>query len=382
MQGLKAMINKIYLKNFKCYLDQPFLLSELTLFCGNNSAGKSTAIQALLLIFQNNFSTKLELTGGFIQPGTYDDIHNRNAENDSLLINIETTFGSLSWGYNEKEFDSQTRQHVEEAPLPFIDELSPDVSRLMQRLKEHYAKEFIYLSAERWGPRSNYPYSTQRRSSKWLGVNGEFTPQVLEKLVKSSKVIGKDDPRQHSGRSVKSMTTAADNLYAWMGEISPGVFIDAQSLKGADIATNQYQFFGQSYRAVNVGFGLSYVLPVVLALLNAESGGLVIIENPEAHLHPKGQSILGRLIALTAEAGVQVIVETHSDHVINGMRIMPRLGKVNHKKMSIYQIGANSEHSDVRHIEVKSDGQLSEWPEDFFDQQLIDMDILISGKGR
>lgn len=109
-------------------------------------------------------------------------------------------------------------------------------------------------------------------------------------------------------------------------------FIKAQAFKHADITTNQYTFGGESYRAVNVGFGLSYVLPIVLALLVTKPGGLVIIENPEAHLHPRG-SYLGRLIALAAEAGVQVVVETHSDHIINGIRLMPRLGKVQDKNL-------------------------------------------------
>ncbi|WP_180834594.1 AAA family ATPase, partial [Vibrio parahaemolyticus] len=67
------------------------------------------------------------------------------------------------------------------------------------------------------------------------------------------------------------------------------------------------------------------VLPIVLALLVTKPGGLVIIENPEAHLHPKGQSYLGRLIQRTAEAGVQVIIETHSDHLLNGIRVAARL---------------------------------------------------------
>ena len=50
-------------------------------------------------------------------------------------------------------------------------------------------------------------------------------------------------------------------------------------------------------------------------------GELIVIENPETHLHPKGQANLAKLIALVAEQGVQIIIETHSDHIINGLRV-------------------------------------------------------------
>jgi predicted ATPase len=371
------MINEVILSNFKCYEKEPFKLSNLTVFCGNNSAGKSTVIQALLLAFQNDFSSNLELTGDYIQPGSYDDIHNRNAENDSLEVKLITSRGHVAWGYDDLEFDSKKRIEVEEAPLPLLSRSNEVVNT---ELYELYKDDFTYLTAERWGPRSNYPYSTKRRSNNWLGVHGEYTPQVLEVIATSIIRFPTQDVRLPPNVDRNTVTSLADVIYEWMGEISPGVFIKAKSHKDADISTNQYRFGGHFYRAVNVGFGLSYVLPVVLALLNAKPGGLVIIENPEAHIHPRGQSYLGRLIALTAQSGVQVIVETHSDHVINGMRIMPRLGLVDCDKITIYQVFSGGEHSKVDKITVDSQGELSEWPKDFFDQQLVDMDILMSGK--
>ncbi|MBY8114028.1 DUF3696 domain-containing protein [Vibrio fluvialis] len=372
------MINEVTLKNFKCYKNQPFKFSNLTVFCGNNSSGKSTVIQSLLLILQNNFSTDLELTGDYVQPGSYNDIHNRNAEEDSLSILIDTSVGAVSWGYSEEEFSSEKRKEVEEAPLPLLD-FSDETVR--HKLRELYREEFIYLHAERWGPRSNYPYSTQRRSQTWLGANGEYAPQVLELLVKNIQTMPQEDARIHPNLANGTTVGIAQNLFEWMGEVSPGVFIKAQALKNADITTNQYTFGGESYRAVNVGFGLSYVLPIVLALLVTKPGGIVIIENPEAHLHPRGQSYLGRLIALAAQAGVQVIVETHSDHIMNGIRLMPRLGKVENDNLLFYQV-INEEGSTttVKKISVNSQGQFSEWPKGFFDQQVLDMEVLMTGR--
>ena len=74
-------------------------------------------------------------------------------------------------------------------------------------------------------------------------------------------------------------------------------------------------------RPTNMGFGVSYALPVITAGLLAPAGSLLVVENPEAHLHPAGQSRVGRFLAHLAASGVQVVAETHSDHVLNGVRL-------------------------------------------------------------
>ena len=122
------------------------------------------------------------------------------------------------------------------------------------------------------------------------------------------------------------------------------------------------------YRPTNVGFGLSYILPVVAALLAAPKDALVIIENPEAHLHPRGQTRMGELCARAAAAGVQVIVETHSDHVLDGARLMVK-DRVLDRGAAHFHYLHHSEGSVVRRSPVIDDeGRLSEWPEGFFDQ--------------
>ncbi|KIP65425.1 hypothetical protein SN11_25140 [Vibrio harveyi] len=379
------MIKNIKLRNFKCYTDQVIEFRNLTVFCGNNSVGKSTAIQSVLMAIQGDFSQEgLPLNGEFISVGTYNDLHKRNEEEDTVFFEIESRRGSCSWGYQLDDFDAEHYEtdgyNVRKAqmisqPLPLLSSYGDDCGSLKRAIKEN----FQYLSAERLGPKSNYPYSTQRRSKNWLGAQGEFSPQVLS----TSGGLGdlaEGDCRLHETAITRSII---HNIFQWLGVISPGAFVDSTSIEHADIATALFEFGdGQKYRPINVGFGLSYSLPIIIALLVTKPGGLVIVENPEAHLHPKGQSYLGRLIALTAEAGVQVIVETHSDHIINGMRLMPRLKKVDCNNIKIYQVEADLENHCSRAIPitVNEQGELSEWPDQFFDQQLIDMDILLSGK--
>jgi predicted ATPase len=131
-----------------------------------------------------------------------------------------------------------------------------------------------------------------------------------------------------------------------------------------------------------MGFGLSYSLGIVCALLLTKPGGLVVIENPEAHLHPRGQSYIGRLIARAALAGVQVIIETHSDHLLNGIRVGARLDDdyVGEGFKVYYVSGVQDSESTVEEISIGENGQLSSWPEGFFDQQAYDLKTLMKGE--
>jgi predicted ATPase len=136
----------------------------------------------------------------------------------------------------------------------------------------------------------------------------------------------------------------------------------------------------REYRATNVGFGLSYVLPVLVALLGVSRGGLVLIENPEAHLHPRGQTRLGELCARAAAAGVQVVIETHSDHVMDGSRIAIREGVLEASNAAFHYFGRTGEEIEVVSPSVDAEGRLSEWPAGFFDQTRRDTARLVRPK--
>lgn len=73
--------------------------------------------------------------------------------------------------------------------------------------------------------------------------------------------------------------------------------------------------------SVNVGFGLTDILSVILTGLLAKKGAVFIVKNPEAHLHPAGQTYLGMFLAKLQKTAVQVVVESHSKHIFNGLRL-------------------------------------------------------------
>ncbi|MDD1792758.1 DUF3696 domain-containing protein [Enterovibrio sp. ZSDZ42] len=376
------MINKLNLYNFKAYKDEEFEFSDLTVFCGNNSVGKSTAIQAISLAIQSYFGDNLALNGDLVELGYLDDVHHQNASKSNLKVELEIDSHVMSWGYRDlDEQDNESNKHLS-ALNPPSTESQQSIRKILENLQ--------FLQAERYGPRNNYELSKSGGfHNDWLGAKGEFTSELLSRAGRSQRLfVGgvnaseevSNDPRLHPKEVQVSLVKQID---AWLKEISPGMSLTSKLFAEASTAVNVFEQNGnKSLKPHNVGFGVSYALSIVTALLYTRKGGLVIIENPEAHLHPRGQSYLGRLIALTAEAGVQVIVETHSDHLINGIRIMPRLEKVDCGKIRIYQIIADIEEqcSKALPITVTEQGELSDWPEQFFDQQLIDMDILMSGQ--
>ena len=174
-----------------------------------------------------------------------------------------------------------------------------------------------------------------------------------------------------------------DQVSAWMGEISPGVRLTAQLLPLIEKAKLEISYSGdrlvsEPFLPVNVGFGIPYVLPLIVELLISGQESLLLIENPESHLHPRGQTMIGRLIALAAENGCQVICESHSDHVINGIRVAAKQGLVSNEKIGISFFSKNEDQeTKVSPIWMDREGNLSDYPAGLLDEWGILMTELI-----
>jgi predicted ATPase len=125
-------------------------------------------------------------------------------------------------------------------------------------------------------------------------------------------------------------------------------------------------------------------LPVIVSILASEEGDLILIENPEAHIHPYGQAKLAELICLAANAGVQLIVETHSDHIINGILVQSKRFEkeakgINRENVKIYHFDRNDETQSTNweEIEIDFNGRTKNRPQGFFDQTGKDLRKLI-----
>ncbi len=364
------MITNLELQNYKCFDSLDLTLKPLTLITGINGMGKSSVIQSLLLLRQSFDSRylpqekKVELRGRLTDAKSGDDLRYVQAKSYSTVIQLSIDNIDCAW-------DIKAEGKLSHVECTF----SGDERVYMTSL---FDENFQYIGAERLGPRTEYNVANQFKNNTRLGTGQtELTASYLYRCISESMtlpIIAMKHPKIDSDLISK-------NLSAWLGEIAyEGTEVSSNELT-ADKVEISYdftkgKFSGKKLSPVSVGFGFSYVLPVILAALTAKPGSLLLIENPEAHLHPAAQSKIGKLLALAANNGVQIIVETHSDHLINGIRVAVRgdeiVGKIDSEKIVIYYFNSELEEDfDKRYkemIRINNNGKLDNWPNGFFDE--------------
>lgn len=369
------MIAKIRLKNFKRFRDLTLPTANLTVLTGTNGAGKSTVLQSLLLarqIARQPNRTHVELNGvGSLDLGGPDDIIHREASEELASVEVRDTHGKhWLWSFGAKESsDSRTLNAI-------VVERPGDYNGILARS----APEFCYLSAERLGPRDVLAASAARLEELDVGPRGEFVAQVLASFDRSRISTGRADNLSPETQLFGLLSQTE----SWMAKIVRPIQIEAEWFPNTSVTRLRFKTPGLTAewtRAPNAGFGISYALPVVVAALRAADGGLLLVENPEAHLHPAGQSKIGGFLARIAADGVQVFLETHSDHVLNGIRVAVAEGSaaLSPEETAIHFFRAEDEDGpDLYSIELKRTGQLSAWPIGFFDQVQVDLAALVS----
>ena len=361
------MISTIHLWNFKCFEDNEVPLGPFTLLAGPNATGKSTVLQSLLLLRQSHAigelaKGRLDLNGELVEIGRAQDALFEDADEDRL--GIELIFDDSAAMRFEFSYDRTTdRLHALET---VSDAFQPDVFHPDVLL---FNNPFHYLSAYRLGPQTTLPLSEWRVREHYLGSLGEYVWHYL--LEHGSEAVSSPNVTHPAAKK----RTLLAHVEAWMGVISPGVHLELQSIGQADKVIAGYRFerpdsdvATRAYRPTNVGFGISYSLPVVVALVAAPPAGMVLIENPEAHLHPRGQTQLGRLAALAAAGGTQVLLETHSDHVLNGVRIAVRNGELSPTQVRLNYFERTGNRAAILFPQIDADGRIDHWPDGFFDE--------------
>jgi predicted ATPase len=324
------MIKTIGFEGFKSLLSEELELGGLTLLTGINSSGKSSVIQGIRMLERISLRQDVMLEGH----GTIEDLVNPYTE--TLEIRAETRFGTTSYRYTDKEIFTDYFDHGSFFKL-------------------------TYIAADRYGPESFLQIYPGEKYD--LGSRGENVFKVIDWYDTNSTNLPAIVKHPES-----QGTTFSFNLEAWLGVISPNHGFKAHVQELSD--TSNATFHGR--RAKNVGFGLSYVLPVIVALLQStvQENSIVLIENPEAHLHPKGQTEMARLIARCVEAGTQVVIETHSDHIFDGIRVQAKESEsAFHEQIKAYWFELDEKrNSVVEEVEIDENGRISQSPQGLFDQ--------------
>jgi len=353
------MFKSLHLENFKGFdkIDIPF--RAVTLLTGLNSAGKSSVLQALLLLKQidwerepNTDHVELFPNGSYVSLGSGRELLHEFAKTDQVSIcckMVGRTKHDWKFSYDNKSHRLVTARKYGRNDLSSLNML-----------------KLSYLNAERWGPRVTYPYENSEHPDS-LGIYGQF---AMRYLIDHAEMPVENVKARH--RDVKA-PGLLHQVQAWLGEISPGVKLDVKPAGDTGFAVAGFGFdrkgdvASRLYRPTHVGFGLSYSLPLIISLLSAKKGSIVLLENPEAHLHPRGQTQLARLIALTGNVA-QVIVETHSDHLMNGLRVAVKREELSSNKVVFNYFSRDGVNSTIQTPAIDRNGRLSSWPPGFFDE--------------
>ncbi|PEQ92942.1 hypothetical protein CN481_14225 [Bacillus sp. AFS006103] len=356
---------KIGFKNFRSLKNLELNLSDINILAGGNAAGKSSIIQAILLAKSTSetWNTKeIKLNGSYnLMLGRAEDIISHNPTSDEIDIII-----------SNNEQDMVYRYKLDYLNKPYTIELKENSSSNIHLLNDCVVH---YLNAERLGPRKGQMFDPTE--SLTTGFHGEYVNHVLSRADALHIRVPENI------KNPNALERFSTQVEAWMQLIIPDFRLEVKPIKEVDMVTISYgnSALGRFIPPTSTGFGITYSLPIITAglLATTQEKSILIVENPEAHLHPYSQSRIGQFLALVSLAGVQVIIETHSEHIVNGMRI--QLAKKNATQSGVVHYITQIDGDTIStKIEINENGELSSWPKGFFDQEKNDLFELLKLK--
>ena len=371
------MIAEIRLENFKRFRELTLRTADLTVFTGANGAGKTSVLHSLLLARQMTTQPRqshVELNGvDTLELGEAEDVIHREAGDELAAIEVLDTEGKRwRWSFRSSGNKRTLNAAVVDKSVDYAGAIAEP------------PPWFTYLCAERLGPRDVLSASAADVGELCVGSRGEFVAQVLASFDRSRVSTG----RLALNTAETTFSGLLHQTESWMGKIVRPTQIEAEWFPNTSITRLRFKTPGlrtEWTRAPNAGFGISYALPVIVAALRAAVGGLLLVENPEAHLHPAGQSAIGGFLAQVAADGVQVFIETHSDHVLNGIRVSVAEGTAAlHEGQAVIHFfrGEDDAGAAVESMDLRGTGQLTDWPAGFFDQAQVDLAVLAARRRR
>lgn len=365
------MLTQITLDRFKCFNRLYMPLKPLTLIAGVNGAGKSSIIQALLLLVQSCKDKDHDWKNELVINGDLTDL-----DNARFLLYNSTELENATVGITV-ENDNESEIVFSIIPKQ-IDTVAPcTVKGNLDEAKNNwslFADSFVYLYADRDRPRGKYGSSGKGRLDSRLGdVTANKAAFLLAREINDNKSIAIEQLKHQKAKDASVLR----NVSAWIGYImGEDVEVTAKEVEKDKEAKFEYTIKnkdgeGQVLSPLNMPFGHSYILPIVLAVLTAPKDSLIMIENPESHLHPSAQTRMGEFLSRAANEGIQIIIETHSDHLMNGIRIACRHKIITPDNIEMDLIGRETTDSKEHtrfHIKLNDDGTVVSWVPGFFDE--------------
>ncbi|MEA2600532.1 MAG: hypothetical protein QOF89_1524 [Acidobacteriota bacterium] len=378
-----SAVSAISIKGFKSFVDEQRIeIRPLTLLAGANSSGKSSALQPLLLLKQT-------LEAPF-DPGPLllDGPHVRFTSALQFLSRTARQVNASQFSIYIEDFNGQSVRDVFRRAGDFgVELVSTEVtgqffdgvrSTILTAEMSSAPKEGVGVIRDRcfldWGVQGLSPLTNvfqgmilsmlhipgmrgnPLRSYRTAAV-GDYFPGTFENYVASVILFW---------RSIQD--DKLEKLDKWLqvlgltGQVLPKI-IDATQV---ELLVSRLPVESDLVNIADVGFGVSQVLPVLVALLAAKPGQLVYLEQPELHLHPRAQQALAVVLADAANRGVRVVAETHSSILLIAVQTLVAEGKLSPDKVMLHWFQRNARGATkVTSGEMDQLGAYGDWPEDF-----------------
>ena len=411
------MLTSLTLRNFKIWKTTGLVqLAPVTLLLGTNSSGKSTIIQSLLLIRQtvrgneSNYALDFgsEARDSSVWLGQFSDVLNHSsADQSDKTISIEFNWKALpedteQWSYaavykrnpadaaeihqlrigqGERSFnvkrqtrgaykfsigDQKSKLNAKREFRPLnsftfsaatFAEMPPEDEAVIREAGSELLKELekiIYLGPVRQLACRQYQYSGI--SSATIGDDGS---KAIDALISSGLATKEQD------------SELFEKTKGWLERMGLGDDIEIRRLGKSPLYEVWITRNGTQSNLKDVGVGVSQVLPVIIAALHAAPGHIVMIEEPESHLHPLAQSILAELFATESrDRSIQFIIETHSEHLFRRMQTLIARNDLGKKECALYFVENENSEAKFRPLEVDEFGRIGNWPKSFFGDSL------------
>lgn len=351
----EKMIDKLKMVCLKSIDILEMECNNLNIIVGTNSSGKSTILQGILLISQN-INMKQGLNGEMVSLGEFRDIKNFNKDNTKITITLN----------DEKENQiSISFQEFEKIPkISIIGEGVEEFSKII----DYQTGKLQFLSCNRIG--SQDIYQKNFSTIDGIGKNGEY---ALYYLLQHKKDVLEPN-------LIKDFTqdTLETQVNYWMDYIIHAK-VAVEDIRNTDILKAAYSLIdGKNLRPKNIGAGVSYIASIIIMCLSSKKGDILLIENPEIHLHPLAQSRICEFLYFIAISGRQIFVETHSDHIFNGIRAGIATKKMNRDYINVNFFALNKKNcTENTKIEFGERGRVLNQQEGLFDQFDIDLNRML-----
>lgn len=375
------MIDEIFIENFKLFDKETSLsdLKKLNILTGINGRGKSTSLQPFLLFaqtaMQNKNAESINLNGSLANLGNVTDVKSAlSLRSKPVRLGFASKGKRIIYNLSAEEENNQVLKILsvceDTTDVSFNNNLSVDTI---------FGGNIVYIPADRMSPRLSYEAGSD---GTWIGAKGEYSVQLL--YNKKNEPVNDDlftDMQNIFDDDFSVIPQTVQGLTEfWLSKMFGKATVDVAYSADTNLYILKFSTekmgSAQKFKPTDVGFGYTYALPVLVAGLTCRKTDILIVENPEAHLHPAAQSVVAKFLSLVAKYGAQVFIETHSEHIINAVRIMTVKRYINSDDVNILYFD-NSYDEYFKQIKIESNGKLSEWPRGFFDQSENDLSILL-----